>query len=59
VGGTVGRRRDPAAVRGFGISIMHAVMDSVDFESRGTFVRLRKRRASVASDLALPAADEA
>ncbi len=38
------RRRDPSAVRGFGISIMHAVMDGVDYGARGSTVRLRKRR---------------
>jgi anti-sigma regulatory factor (Ser/Thr protein kinase) len=38
------KRRDPDAVRGFGISIMRAVMDGVDYMSRGTTVRLRKRR---------------
>jgi anti-sigma regulatory factor (Ser/Thr protein kinase) len=37
------RHRDPDAVRGFGISIMRSVMDSVEYEGRGTCVRLRKR----------------
>jgi len=36
-------RREPDAVRGFGISIMRSVMDSVVYEQRGTCVRLRKR----------------
>jgi anti-sigma regulatory factor (Ser/Thr protein kinase) len=38
------KRRDPNAVRGFGISIMRSVMDSVEYVERGTTVRLRKRR---------------
>ncbi len=38
------RRRDPDALRGFGISIMHALMDGVQYEGRGSHVRLRKRR---------------
>jgi anti-sigma regulatory factor (Ser/Thr protein kinase) len=37
-------------VRGFGISIMRAVMDGVDYESRGTTVRLRKRRPPAYAD---------
>jgi serine/threonine-protein kinase RsbW len=44
-----GRRRDPNAIRGFGISIMHAVMDGVQYEQRGTLVRLRKRRMNAAA----------
>jgi anti-sigma regulatory factor (Ser/Thr protein kinase) len=36
--------RDPESVRGFGISIMHAVMDRVQFEANGATVRLRKER---------------
>ncbi len=44
------KRRDPDAVRGFGISIMRAVMDGVDYESRGTTVRLRKRRPTASAD---------
>jgi anti-sigma regulatory factor (Ser/Thr protein kinase) len=38
------RHRDPNAGRGFGISIMKAIMDCVQFEGRGELVRLRKRR---------------
>jgi anti-sigma regulatory factor (Ser/Thr protein kinase) len=37
------RRREATSVRGFGITIMRALMDSVDYEHRGTLVRLRKR----------------
>jgi anti-sigma regulatory factor (Ser/Thr protein kinase) len=37
------RRRDPDALRGFGISIMHALMDGVHYEGRGSRVSLRKR----------------
>jgi anti-sigma regulatory factor (Ser/Thr protein kinase) len=37
------RRREPTSVRGFGITIMRALMDSVEYEHRGTLVRLRKR----------------
>jgi anti-sigma regulatory factor (Ser/Thr protein kinase) len=44
------KRRDPNAIRGFGISIMHSVMDEVVYLDRGTTVRLRKRRAAVATD---------
>lgn len=40
------RRRDPDALRGFGISIMHALMDGVQYEGRGSRVRLRKRRGA-------------
>ncbi|MGH7729516.1 MAG: ATP-binding protein [Vulcanimicrobiaceae bacterium] len=36
--------RDPQAVRGFGIEIMRAVMDGVQFEARGNRVCLRKQR---------------
>jgi len=39
----IGRRREPDALRGFGISIMHAVMDTVQYEARGATVRLRKK----------------
>lgn len=38
------RERDPNAVRGFGISIMHAIMDEVVYSRRGAAVRLKKRR---------------
>jgi anti-sigma regulatory factor (Ser/Thr protein kinase) len=48
-GGVAQRRRDPDAVRGFGISIMHSVMDDVRYERHGNCVRLRKRRASPAA----------
>ncbi len=41
---TTSSRRDPDAVRGFGISLMHALMDGVHYEGRGSLVRLRKRR---------------
>jgi len=37
------RRADPDALRGFGISIMHALMDGVQYEGRGSRVCLRKR----------------
>jgi anti-sigma regulatory factor (Ser/Thr protein kinase) len=37
------KRRDPEAVRGFGISIMRSVMDGVEYEKNGTCVRLSKR----------------
>ena len=40
------KERDPDAVRGFGISIMRAVMDRVDYLARGQTVRLYKRRAA-------------
>ncbi len=43
-------RRDPDALRGFGISIMHALMDGVAFEARGSHVRLHKRRANAATE---------
>ncbi|GAC1302129.1 MAG: hypothetical protein NVSMB19_11080 [Vulcanimicrobiaceae bacterium] len=43
VDGTVERRRDPQAVRGFGISIMHAIMDRVHYSQTGTTVRLVRR----------------
>ena len=52
VGRVSRRRRDPNAVRGFGISIMHAVMDDVHYERRGNCVRLRKRRAAPAAPAA-------
>lgn len=39
------RKRDPNAVRGFGISIMHAIMDGVSYTRRGAAVRLTKRPA--------------
>ena len=38
--------RDPNAVRGFGISIMHAIMDEVAYFRRGAAVRLKKRRTA-------------
>ena len=45
--GDIGRistqRRQADAVRGFGISIMRSVMDSVEFEHSGAVVRLCKR----------------
>lgn len=41
-----GRSRDPSAARGFGISIMHAIMDEVRYSSRGAVVRLVKRLRS-------------
>lgn len=44
------RERDPDAVRGFGISIMHALMDDVAYSRRGAAVRLRKRRSAVATE---------
>ncbi len=37
------RGRDPEALRGFGISIMHALMDGVHYEGHGSRVSLRKR----------------
>jgi anti-sigma regulatory factor (Ser/Thr protein kinase) len=37
------QRRQADAVRGFGISIMRSVMDSVEFEHSGAVVRLCKR----------------
>jgi anti-sigma regulatory factor (Ser/Thr protein kinase) len=40
---TVKRRREPTSVRGYGITIMHALMDDVAYVDRGTTVRLRKR----------------
>ncbi len=43
------RPRDPAAVRGFGISIMHALMHEVSYSSRGAVVRLTKRRKEPAA----------
>ncbi len=42
------KRRDPSAVRGFGISIMRSVMDHVEYVDRGTIVRLRKLREAAA-----------
>ena len=42
---TRARPRDPEAVRGFGISIMHALMHEVTYFGRGAVVRLTKRRA--------------
>ena len=42
------RRRDPHAVRGFGITIMHAIMDEVQYLGRGAVVRLTKRRPAAA-----------
>ena len=44
------KRRDPDAIRGFGISIMRSVMDGLDYEARGTVVRLRKRRSEANVD---------
>lgn len=38
------RPRDPASVRGFGISIMHALMHEVAYSGRGAVVRLTRRR---------------
>jgi anti-sigma regulatory factor (Ser/Thr protein kinase) len=38
------KNRDPSAIRGFGITIMRATMNAVDYTARGTTVRLRKRR---------------
>ncbi len=43
------RERDPDAIRGFGISIMHAIMDEVSYLRRGAAVRLRKRRPTPAT----------
>jgi anti-sigma regulatory factor (Ser/Thr protein kinase) len=43
VGSVSKRRRDPDSIRGFGISIMRAVMDGIEYEKSGTCVRLRKR----------------
>jgi len=45
--------RDPDSVRGFGISIMHAVMDRVQFEGNGATVRLRKARRHAARPVAV------
>lgn len=39
----VKRRREPNSVRGYGITIMRALMDEVQYVDRGTTVRLRKR----------------
>ncbi len=51
--GISGRPRDPSAVRGFGISIMHAIMDDVRYSHRGAVVRLSKRlRSSVKTNSA-------
>ena len=41
--------RDPASVRGFGISIMHAIMDDIRYSHRGAVVRLMKRRHEAAA----------
>jgi anti-sigma regulatory factor (Ser/Thr protein kinase) len=52
------RRRDPQAIRGFGISIMYAVMDGVNYADRGSTVRLRKRRrAEARNPLGAPESD--
>ena len=45
---TVKRRREPTSVRGYGITIMHALMDEVAYVDRGTTVRLRKRLVEAA-----------
>jgi len=37
------RRREATNVRGFGITIMRALMDVVEYRDRGTTVRLTKR----------------
>lgn len=37
------RTREPGSIRGFGISIMHAVMDDVRYSHSGAVVRLVKR----------------
>ena len=39
----VRRNAQPDATRGFGLTIMHAIMDGVEYRRRGTLVRLRKR----------------
>ena len=44
------KQRDPDAVRGFGISIMHAVMDRVEYVARGETVRLHKRRVATGAE---------
>mgnify|MGYP000013969635 CR=1 FL=1 len=41
------RPRNPEAVRGFGISIMHALMHEVVYSGRGAVVRLTRRRTQV------------
>jgi anti-sigma regulatory factor (Ser/Thr protein kinase) len=50
VGNVSKRHRQPDAVRGFGMSIMHAVMDSVEYKERGTCVRLRKQLRHESAD---------
>jgi anti-sigma regulatory factor (Ser/Thr protein kinase) len=39
----VRRQREPHSVRGFGITIMESLMDTVEYGDRGRFVRLHKR----------------
>jgi anti-sigma regulatory factor (Ser/Thr protein kinase) len=43
IGDVTKRQRRANAVRGFGISIMHSVMDRIEYERRGSCVRLHKR----------------
>lgn len=43
LGNIANRKRDSNAVRGFGISIMHAIMDDVAYFRGGSGVRLTKR----------------
>jgi anti-sigma regulatory factor (Ser/Thr protein kinase) len=47
--GVTKRRPRPSAVRGFGITIMRSLMDTVEYDARGTVVRLRKRLTAEAA----------
>jgi len=53
------KHRDPSAIRGFGITIMRATMDAVDYTARGTTVRLRKRRRNARTESSPEAREEA
>lgn len=46
------KKRDPGSVRGFGISIMHAIMDDVRYSNHGAVVRLMKRSGRAATSFA-------